>query len=42
MVTDASLIHLGHIAGETGHKQGFRNNGRFGFHVFFMDLPELR
>lgn len=42
VVTDASLILLGHILGETCPNQGFRNNERFGFHLFFMDLPELR
>lgn len=42
MVTDAFLILLGHIVGEICHNQGFRNNERFGFHLFFMDLPELR
>lgn len=41
-VTDASHTPLGHILGETCHNQGFRNNERFGFHLFFMDLPELR
>lgn len=42
VVTDASLTLSGHILGETWHNQGFRNNERFGFHLFFMDLPELR
>lgn len=42
IVTDASLTLLGHILGETCHNQGFRNNERFGFQLFFMDLPELR